>query len=62
MAELQIWLYDGATEGGGSLELAGSSLWNRSPTTSSVGLETDCSAGPFDAYTQEPDAPCQYDQ
>jgi hypothetical protein len=56
---LQIWAYEGATEGGGSLGFAGSSLWNIKPSTSSAGLETDCSAGPLDAYTQDPDAPCQ---
>lgn len=44
---LQIWAYDGATEGGGPLASSGSSSWNISPSTSSAGLETDCSVGPL---------------
>jgi hypothetical protein len=44
---LQIWAYEGATPGGGSLELAGSPFWNFHPSTSSGGLETDCPAGPL---------------
>ena len=43
---LQICAYDGATPGGGSLALSGSSVWNLQPSTSSGGLATDCSAGP----------------
>ncbi len=44
---LQIWAYDGATEGGGLLGVSGSSSWNLSPSTSLAGLETDCSVGPL---------------
>jgi hypothetical protein len=56
---LQICAYEGVTDGGGSLGLAGSADWNLSPTTSSEGLETDCSAGPLLAYTHDPEDPCQ---
>jgi hypothetical protein len=56
---LQIWAYEGVTAGGGSLGLAGSLDWNRSPSTSSEGFEADCSVGPLLAYTQDPDDPCQ---
>ena len=44
---LQICAYEGVTPGGGSLELAGSLFWNRHPSTSFAGLETDCPAGPL---------------
>jgi hypothetical protein len=44
---LQIWAYDGATEGGGLLGVSGSLSWNLSPSTSLPGLETDCSVGPL---------------
>ncbi len=43
---LQICAYDGAATGGGSLSVSGSLSWNSQPSTSSGGLETDCSAGP----------------
>ena len=46
---LQICAYDGLTAGGGSLGPAGSSVWNLQPSTSSAGLETECSAGPSSA-------------
>jgi hypothetical protein len=59
---LQIWLYDGVTAGAGAVGLSGSFSWNIQPSTSSAGLETDCSAGPSSAYTHEPVDPCQYDQ
>jgi hypothetical protein len=44
---LQICAYDAGTAGGGSLGLSGSSTWNLKPSTSLLGLETDCSAGPL---------------
>jgi hypothetical protein len=43
---LQICAYDGAAAGAGALAVSGSFSWNRHPSTSSEGLETDCSAGP----------------
>ncbi len=58
----QIVAKDAVLEGGGSLLLAGSSVWNRRPRTSPGGLDTDCSAGPLFAYTHDPVVPCQYDQ
>jgi hypothetical protein len=44
---LQIWAYDADAAGGGSLGLSGSLTWNLQPSTSLLGLETDCSAGPL---------------
>ena len=44
---LQICAYEGVTPGGGSLGPAGSLFWNRHPSTSFAGLETDCPAGPL---------------
>jgi hypothetical protein len=41
----QMVAYDGATVGAGSLEEAGSSIWNLRPSTSPG--KTDCSVGPL---------------
>jgi hypothetical protein len=46
LAALQICAYEACTAGGGSSVLSGWPTWNRQPSTSSAGLETECSAGP----------------
>jgi hypothetical protein len=44
---LQICAYEGLTPGAGSVGLSGALTWNLKPSTSSAGLDTDCSEGPL---------------
>jgi hypothetical protein len=44
---LQICVYEGLGPGGGSVGLSGALTWNLKPSTSSGGLDTDCSEGPL---------------